>query len=212
MINKTSFDDQKKTSSSAQRTSEQHADVENYTQTNPLLHLQQQIGNQQVMRMLAQREEGLEEEEILQAIPEVGMDGGPVSEDVAGRIQSKRGQGSSLSEGIRDHMESAFGTSFEDVRVHTDSESAALNRSISAKAFTTGSDIFMGDGASTSDNKLMAHELTHVVQQRSMDTSGPMRVNPAGDSYEREADAAAESVTSSSNTAQREPDEEMEQE
>jgi hypothetical protein len=161
---------------------------------------------------IAQRESAPEEEELLQGMhdpgiaqrhsdhedlqakPEVGLAGGPVSDDVANQINSMRGQGSSLSDSIRSSMEQAFGTSFEDVRVHTGTESSALNQRISARAFTTGNDIFLGQQASASDYSLMAHELTHVVQQRSMSGGGPMSVSPAGDSYEQQADQMASAV------------------
>lgn len=167
----------------------------------PLAQLQRVIGNNQVSRMLAQREAMPEEEEengTLQAMPEVGLEGGPVSDAVASRINASRGGGAALESGMRASMEQQLGASFEDVRVHTGAESHQLNRSISAQAFTTGSDIFLGAGASPSDHSLMAHELTHVVQQRSMSASGPMTVGPAGDSYERQADAVAAQVTTSS--------------
>jgi hypothetical protein len=66
-------------------------------------------------------------------------------------------------------MEGAFGADFSGVRVHTDSKSDSLNRSVQAKAFTTGSDIFFRSGtyqpASSGGQELLAHELTHVVQQ-----------------------------------------------
>jgi hypothetical protein len=197
----------------------------------PLLTLQRQVGNAQIARMLAQREgapeeeemvqathdpsllqrEGApEEEEMVQASPEVGLEGGPVSEQLADRINSQRGGGSALDAGTRSSMEGAFGTSFEDVRVHNDNESHQLNRSISAKAFTTGNDIFLGQNASAGDQNLMAHELTHVVQQRSMSHSGPMSVGPAGDSYEQQADATAVAINSGAAPVQRHADEEHE--
>jgi hypothetical protein len=161
---------------------------------------------------LLQREGAPEEEDeqaqqLMQARPEVGLAGGPVSADLAGRIQGQRGSGAPLDEGTRVGMEQSFGTSFEGVRVHSDAESAQLNQNISAKAFTTGSDIFLGQGASASDRDLMAHELTHVVQQRDMSASGPMTVGPAGDSYEQQADATAAAVTSGAAAAQRRPEE-----
>jgi hypothetical protein len=66
-------------------------------------------------------------------------------------------------------MEGAMGTDFSSVRVHTGSESDSLNKSLSARAFTTGSDIFFRSGeynpATTQGQQLLAHELTHVVQQ-----------------------------------------------
>jgi hypothetical protein len=159
---------------------------------------------------LLQREGAPEEEEMVQASPEVGLEGGPVSGQLADRINSQRGGGSALDAGTRSSMEGAFGTSFEDVRVHNDNESHQLNRSISAKAFTTGNDIFLGQNASAGDQNLMAHELTHVVQQRSMSHSGPMSVGPAGDSYEQQADATAATINSGAAPVQRHADEEHE--
>jgi hypothetical protein len=197
----------------------------------PLLRLQRQLGNRQVARMLAQREDmdeiqttrvqredmdeiqttrvQREDMDEIQASPEVGLEGGPVSQQTAQRIQSMRGGGAPLSDGMRSNMEQALDTDFSDVRVHSGGESSSINRAISAKAFTTGSDIFLGDGASASDSHLMAHELTHVVQQRSMSSSGPMSVGPADDHYEREAEATASSLPSSPAPApaQREADE-----
>ncbi len=147
-------------------------------------------------------------DEDIQAQPEVGLEGGPVSDTVASRIESQRGSGSPLDMGTRSTMESSFGTGFEDVRVHTSSESDTLNRNISAKAFTTGSDIFLRKDSSPSDQNLMAHELTHVVQQRSMGSSGSgMTVGPAGDSHEQEADSVATAVTSGQAATQRKAEE-----
>jgi hypothetical protein len=94
-------------------------------------------------------------------------------------------------------MEAGFGTSFEDVRVHQDAQSDVLTRRLTAHAFTTGSDIFLRSDASPSDSHLIAHELTHVVQQRSMSGGGGgMNVGAAGDSHESEADATASAVLS----------------
>ena len=134
---------------------------------------------------LAQREEDQER---------VGIDGGPVGPDTAQRIESARGGGSALDTGTRSTMESGFGTSFEDVRVHHDSQSDVLARRLTSHAFTTGSDIFLRGDASPSDNHLIAHELTHVVQQRSMSGGGAMSVGAASDSHEQAADATADAV------------------
>lgn len=86
-----------------------------------------------------------------------------VAPDVEGRIESARGGGKPLPD--REKYESFFGADLSGVRVHEGAESADLNRTIAARAFTTGSDVFLGSGASTGDRELMAHELTHVVQQ-----------------------------------------------
>jgi hypothetical protein len=84
-------------------------------------------------------------------------------------IQQSRGSGQSLAESIRQPMEQAFNADFTEVIVHADARSDQLNRSIQAKAFTTGQDIFFRQGAyqpgSQGGQELLAHELTHVVQQ-----------------------------------------------
>ncbi len=136
---------------------------------------------------LAQREEDRER---------AGTEGGPVGPDTAQRIQSARGGGSGLDASTQSSMESSFGTSFADVRVHQDSESDMLARRLTSHAFTTGSDIFLRGDASASDNHLIAHELTHVVQQRSMSGGGGMTVGAAEDSHEHSADATADAVLS----------------
>jgi hypothetical protein len=173
--------------------------------------LSQRAGEEEEMQAshdLSQRQ-GAEEDEAIHAshdlsqrVPEVGLAGGPVSDQFSQRLSSQRGAGSPLEDGTRSSMEDAFGTSFADVRVHSGHEAAALNRSITAKAFTTGNDIFLGEGASAADSQLMAHELTHVVQQRDMTGGGgDMRVSPAGDSHEQAADATASVVTSGGSLA-----------
>jgi len=95
--------------------------------------------------------------------------GGDVSGDIESSIESARGGGQAMDAGIRSKMEGAFGADFSGVRVHTDSQSDSLNKSIQAKAFTTGSDIFFSKGAydsgSQAGQELLGHELTHVVQQ-----------------------------------------------
>jgi len=149
---------------------------------------------------LAQRAE--EEEEVQAKHETVGVEGGAVGPDTETRIQAMRGAGSPLESSTRASMESSFGTSFKDVRVHTSGDADALNRRLTARAFTTGNDIFLRGDASPGDSRLLAHELSHVVQQRSMGGGGGgMRVGAAGDAHERQADAIADVVTSS-NTSQ----------
>ncbi len=157
---------------------------------------------------IAQREsEGSEAEEeelqakhdpALQRKAQVGLEGGDVSDDIASRIQAKRGGGSALESTLQSKMEGAMGTSFKDVRIHRDAESDTLNRSITAKAFTTGSDIFLREDQNPNDSSLLAHELTHVVQQRSMSSGGRMSVGAHDNSYEQQADSVAKAVTSGS--------------
>jgi len=131
----------------------------------------------------------------------VGLEGGPLHSSIAARIQAKQGSGSPLDSGVRTTMEKALSSDFSRVNVHTDSESDALNRRVSAVAFTTGKDIFFKQGAydpgSSGGQQLLAHELTHVVQQGRGAVSGGgggMHVGPAGDSHEQQADATAAAV------------------
>ena len=91
------------------------------------------------------------------------------SEKLERRINDARGGGHSLSDNVRKPMEQTFGADFSGVRVHTDSTANLLSEELSAKAFTTVQDIFFRQGeyspGSDSGQKLIAHELTHVVQQ-----------------------------------------------
>jgi len=146
---------------------------------------------------------------VLQAQAEVGREGGALSPALSGRIGAKRGGGQPLEATVRRGMEGVFQVSFGHVRIHADPEADALNRGVAAIAFTVGSDIFFRAGAyqphSAAGQHLLAHELTHVVQQRagSLGTSGgggnsgggTMTVGAADDRYEQEAEATAHRVT-----------------
>lgn len=92
-------------------------------------------------------------------------------------ITQARGGGQTLPFDLRGRMEQAFGADFSSVRVHSDGESDSLNRSLQSRAFTTGRDLFFKAGeykpASKEGQRLIAHELTHVVQQ----TGGATRRN-----------------------------------
>lgn len=92
-------------------------------------------------------------------------------------IEQARGSGQILPDNLRGRMEQAFGADFSGVRVHVDGKSDSLNRSLQSRAFTTGRDLFFKAGeyrpASKEGQKLIAHELTHVVQQ----TGGASRRN-----------------------------------
>ncbi len=102
----------------------------------------------------------------------------PVPEDVENRLNASRGRGSPLPRDTRHFMESRFGNDFAGVRVHTDSPAHELNRDVNSLAFTTGKDIYFAPGQfqpnTAAGRRLLAHELTHVVQQ--IGSSGPAMV------------------------------------
>jgi hypothetical protein len=89
-----------------------------------------------------------------------GLDGGRAERAMAGA-----GAGSPLNPEMRGAMERRFGADFGGVRVHRGPAADEANRALGARAFTRGSDVYLGRGASPNDPELMAHELTHVVQQ-----------------------------------------------
>lgn len=93
------------------------------------------------------------------------------SADLESTINHTKGQGQSLDFSLQQRMGSVMGADFSNVTIHTDTQSDQLNRSIQAKAFTEGQDIFFRQGTyqpgSRNGQELIAHELTHVLQQDS---------------------------------------------
>lgn len=120
-----------------------------------LLRLQREQGNRHVQRVVA-------------AIRQTGRDA-VVAPRVQTEIGRARGGGKPLPDSIRRSMEQAYGAGFSTVRTHSDARADQLTRSLDALAFTTGPDIFFRRGAyaptSGAGRRLLAHELTHVIQQ-----------------------------------------------
>ena len=113
--------------------------------------------------------------------------------------------GRPLEEPVRTDMEARLGHDFSDVRVHTDDAASRSAASVNAHAYTVGSSVVFQrekyDPSSTAGRTMLAHELTHVVQQRSGPVDGTptgagIRVSDPSDRFEREAAANAERVMS----------------
>lgn len=89
--------------------------------------------------------------------------------DISDRIKKTKGKGQPMSEKTARLMEQAFGADFSNVTIHTDEQAASLNKDMHSIAFTNGSDIYFAEGQynpdSSSGKTLLAHELTHVIQQ-----------------------------------------------
>lgn len=100
--------------------------------------------------------------------PVVGYEGGALDSGTSSAIESRRGSGKPLDAEVRRRMEGAFGASFSGVRIHADDSAAKLNTAVSARAFTTGKDVFFGKGqyapGTASGDKVLAHELAHTLQ------------------------------------------------
>lgn len=97
-----------------------------------------------------------------------------ISPDLESAIHRERGTGTALEDNVRKPMQQVFGTDFSHVRIHSDQMSDKLSNQLQARAFTAGNDIFFRKGEYQPEtgqgNKLLAHELTHVVQQNSSKT------------------------------------------
>ncbi|WP_420708299.1 eCIS core domain-containing protein [Streptomyces sp. CNS654] len=110
-----------------------------------------------------------------------------------------RAPGRPLDAALKDDMESRFDADFSDVRLHTGAAARDSAAEIGARAYTSGSHIVIGDGGG--DQHTLAHELTHVIQQRTGPVSGTddgtgLRISDPSDRYEREAEANASRVLS----------------
>jgi Domain of unknown function (DUF4157) len=118
--------------------------------------------------------------------------------DVENAISLSRGSGQQLDQGSRERIGEPLGDPLDDVRVHTDEQADQLAQSVSARAFTTGSDVYFARGeyspGSSGGQELLAHELTHVVQQRDASSSGPLQVSQPQDALETEAEATADEL------------------
>lgn len=144
-----------------------------------LLRLQRAVGNGAAA--------GLVEEERSPVLDVIGSGGRP------------------LDEPVRTDMEARLGADFSDVRVHTDAGADGSAKSVQAHAYTVGSNIVFQrdkyDPGSTAGQTLLAHELTHVVQQRSgpvdgTSTGNGVKVSDPSDRFEQEAASNAERVMS----------------
>jgi len=127
---------------------------------------------------LVQRQQAPDEDKEIQTKRTSHGEGFAAGGELESRLQASRGSGSPLPDTLRSRMEQSFGASFENVRIHHGDESDRLNRSLQSRAFTTGQDLFFKRGeynpSSPAGRELIAHELSHVVQQSSAHTKSHM--------------------------------------
>ncbi|MFD3415920.1 DUF4157 domain-containing protein [Streptomyces cyaneofuscatus] len=157
----------------------------------PLAALQRALGNAAVSRLIGE------------ARHEHGADCGhqqdtaPVQRSTVHDVL--RGSGQPMAGPLRQEMEARLGADFSDVRLHTGTTARRSAGEIGARAYTSGSNIVVGDGGA--DKHTLAHELTHVIQQRQGPVAGTargdgLRVSDPSDRFEREAEATANRVMS----------------
>lgn len=110
-----------------------------------------------------------EDEELLQGKSNGGAT--TASSVLSGRIENSAGRGRPISRKTLGEMSSSFGRDFSNVKIHTDATAVQMSRELNAQAFTHGNDIYFNSGKYNTDTsagkQLLAHELTHVVQQGS---------------------------------------------
>ena len=139
------------------------------------------------------------EDAIIRAKPD-GSEPGALGFDVAAQVQRIRQGGRALSNAERVFFEPRFGRDFSQVRIHADSRAAQLAQALHARAFTIGRDVVFGAGqCSPSDGRqLLAHELTHVIQQGAAPRGAPSPVNDRA----RETAAGPPNIATLSSCAQ----------
>ena len=134
---------------------------------------------------VAQRSAAVTAVPKVQRAASMGAPGGDLDEATERVVRAQSRGGSPLPDDARSKMESAFGADFSGVRVHTGTTATALNDRIQAKAFTTGNSIFFRDGLpdtnSSSGQELLAHELTHTIQQGAAPSLARRKVDKSTD-------------------------------
>ena len=110
------------------------------------------------------------------------------SAEVGADLNLNQNGGHPLSASTRDYMEPRFGADFSHVRLHTDPRAQRTASQFQARAFTYGNNIWLGKAESEGNKSLMAHELTHVVQQTASPAEATIQMQaaaPAAATYAR---------------------------
>ncbi|MFJ9112599.1 DUF4157 domain-containing protein [Streptomyces sp. NPDC102283] len=164
------------------------------TSLTPLSALQRNVGNAAVVQMLRQAgHPWAQNEHRHTADCSHRQTGQPVQRSTVPDVL--RSPGCRLDDNTRTEMEGRLGADFSDVRIHTDTTAQASAAEVGARAYTSGHHVVIGDGGT--DKHTLAHELTHVIQQRQgpvagTDNGNGLSVSNPSDRFEREAEANAQ--------------------
>lgn len=153
-------------------TAEQRMEKDKLVQEKP----EASVGEKEMEEAAIQTKGEKEEEEPMRVQPKPESDSGSVAgPSLSAQLESSKGKGKPLHPETRMEMESAFGVNFSGVKIHTDREAAQMNKGLHARAFTNGKDIYFNSGkfnpGTSAGKHLLAHELTHVVQQSNEPTA-----------------------------------------
>ncbi|MFF3981187.1 DUF4157 domain-containing protein [Streptomyces sp. NPDC001828] len=173
-----------------------------------LLALQSTAGNAAVVQMLRAAGHAWSEPERHQHGAGCGHQQASVQRTAVHDVLRSGGQ--PLDDATRADMEGRLGADFSDVRIHNDGAAKASAAEVGARAYTSGSHVVIGEGGG--DKHTLAHELTHVIQQRQGPVAGTdngqgLSVSDPGDRFEREAEANATRVMRSSTSLPRHAEE-----
>lgn len=123
------------------------------------------------------------------------LSGGRIHPDVEAAIASTQGRGQSLHQDLQATLSRSYGADLSGVSVHTGDYADQLARSVDARAFTVGSDIYFAKNeynpGTSAGRELVAHEAAHVVQNQGAPSAGPLMVTTPGDRIEQDAERAA---------------------
>ncbi|MBL4663574.1 MAG: DUF4157 domain-containing protein [Flavobacteriaceae bacterium] len=153
---------------------------------------------------LSEEEEEIQEKEEGRSIQKQASSAAPPNNtsSLESTLANSRGGGSPMSGDTKNSMESGFGTDFSNVRIHNDGNSVQMNQELGSQAFASGSDIYFNKGKYNPSSKegkhLLAHELTHTVQQGAS-VQPKMIQKIDGDGIEAETGTATETVAEVTN-------------
>lgn len=107
--------------------------------------------------------------ESIQRVSYTATEKSAIPSNVESSINNSKGKGSKMDSETQSFMENRFGADFSGVKIHTGNEASSMSQNLNAKAFTVGNDIYFNNGqynpSSNSGKHLLAHELTHTLQQ-----------------------------------------------
>ena len=177
-------------------TAEQEAPIQKMEEEEPVQAMEEEEEPVQAMEeeepVQAMEEEepvqAMEEEEPVQAMEEEEVqtkkaNTPSTNSNIEGKLRNGSG-GSKMDPNTKSEMESGFGADFSNVNIHNDSEAAQMSQNIGAQAFTHGNDVYFNDGKYNPGSKegkhLLAHELTHTIQQKGSKEIINKKTAPAG--------------------------------